>query len=251
MNRQAQNQPSRLKVIALRWLLGIDTVEGVSTPIKRWIVRPIKKGVSFCLLGIISIYVVLCLWDGYAWSTQISPSYGLILIRMIVVIVLAIIDAVVLPFRAGAFLLFAFLNAAILLPFIGILHGLSLSPAGENQIRRERNPIPTVLFIGGIAVLAFSFGNAVIQGDYLGFIDGYIFSSAKISFLFVLGLLLWVGRNIYISIQARHTYLFPQEETPIQSENTGSSQKTKKCPYCDEENLDNAIICRNCAKQIG
>jgi hypothetical protein len=213
MNTQNTNGTSKLKAFGIKWLFGLDTPQDVSTPLGRWIVRPIKKGISFFLIGIIAVYVVLCFWDGYAWSTQISPTYGLRIIRLLVVAILAIIDAVILPFRAGSFLLFMVLNAAILFPFVGILHGLSLSLYGEDLMRKEKNIVPTILFFVGMGVLVFSYGTAILEQDFSGLIDDYIFSSMNIMVPFALGILIWTGRNIYYSIRARHSDVFPASES--------------------------------------
>lgn len=213
MNTQYPNRTSNLKALMIKWLFGIDTPQDVSTIIGRWVVRPIKKGVSFFLLGIIAIYIVLCFWDGYAWSTQISPTYGFQIIRFIVVAFLAIIDAIILPFRAGSFLLFTIINTAIIFPFIGLLHGLTLSPSGENLMRGEKNIVPTVLFFLGMGALVFSYGTAVIEQDFRGLIDNYIFSSMNITVPFVAGFLIWMGRNIYYSIRARHSDVFLDVES--------------------------------------
>ncbi|MEW5988474.1 MAG: hypothetical protein AB1791_17735, partial [Chloroflexota bacterium] len=153
MNGSNAGRTSNLKAFTIKWLFGVDTLKDVSTPLGRWVIRPIRKGISFFLLGLIGVYAFLCFWDGYAWSTRISPTYGLRIIRLIVVAILAIIDAIILPFRVGSFLLFAAINVVILFPFIGILHGLSLSLEGENLMRREKNPTPTVLLVAGVGIL--------------------------------------------------------------------------------------------------
>lgn len=141
MNNQDLKRTSKFKTFIIKWLFGVDTQSDVSKPIGRWIFRPLKKGVSFTLLGFISIYILLCLWDGYAWSTQISPTYGLRIIRLLFVAVLAVGDALILPFKAGQVLFFALLNVVILFPVFGILHGLTLSPNGEKIMKNEKNII--------------------------------------------------------------------------------------------------------------
>ena len=69
-------------------------------PFNRWLVRPVTKAMVFFLAGLILNYIILCLWDAYAWSTEISSTYGLLIIRAIVVIILAIVDLIALPSRA-------------------------------------------------------------------------------------------------------------------------------------------------------
>jgi hypothetical protein len=97
------------------------------------------------------------------------------------------------------------MNAAILFPFIGILHGLTLSLSGEKLAGSNKNMTLDVLFVLGIGVLVYSYGTAMLQQGYSGLIDTYIFSSISITIPFVAGLVIWCGRNIYYSIRARHS----------------------------------------------
>ena len=169
-------------------------------------IRPIKKGISFFLLGMIAIYLVLCVWDGFAWSTQISPTYGLQIIRLIVVAGLAIINALLLPFRAGSFLIFTVINSAILFPFIGLLHGLSLNLDGEDlMIGQKNNATITFLFVISIGILVFSYGNAILNQRFIGLIHVFILSDIKITGPCIFILFLWIGRNIYYTIRSRQS----------------------------------------------
>ncbi len=174
---ETQQADSQLKITLRKWLLGLDSPEDVASPIGRWIVRPLKKGVSFFLLGILSIYIALCFWEGFAWSTRISPWFGLKIIRLIVVLILSVINVVILPFKIWPFLIFIIINAAILFIPIGIFHGVTLSPAGEIHASNSSNRMPTVLFLIGIGVLIFSYGIAVLEDDFVGLISAYILVS--------------------------------------------------------------------------
>ena len=157
-------------------------------PFNRWLVRPVTKAMVFFLAGLILNYIILCLWDAYAWSTEISSTYGLLIIRAIVVIILAIVDLIALPFRAWDVVAFTFQNCAILFPILGILYGVSVSPAQSN----DRKISATALFFLGILVLTIIYWYSVLSDGYTGSFLQYILSSEFLLLVFVTATICWL-----------------------------------------------------------
>lgn len=248
------------------WVLGQEPTGNADTPLRRWLLRPARKSVSLFLLATAAIYAALCLWDGWSWATQLSPTYGFIIIRISVVIMLAAIDAVMLPFRIGIFLGLNLINCLILFLPLGLLHGLSLSPAGEARARATRQSAQAIFPAVGLAVLIFNYGVAVVPGDqYVGWIHEYILMSPERGAIFVLAVLAWMGRNVLMNAAARRPLPAPAmahatatELTPLATDEfIGEAQpldfggaRSKECPRCGTRNYETAMLCRQCAKNI-
>lgn len=66
-------------------------------------------------------YLALCAVNGFIWSTELAPTYGLVIIRFIVVAFLAIVSAVILPFQQGGLLAHAIINLVLLVAPVALL----------------------------------------------------------------------------------------------------------------------------------
>lgn len=76
-----------------------------------------KQTLGWGLQLLLGAYVVLCLIEGFAWSAELSPTYFLLVVRLVVAAVLGLVSAFMLPFTEGGAILFWGANAlALALP---------------------------------------------------------------------------------------------------------------------------------------
>lgn len=74
------------------------------------------------------------------------------------------------------------------------------------------------MLVIGFGFLFFSYGTEFFEENFVGLIDDYIFSSTTITVIFVAGVLVWMGRNLFYSIRARHTEVLAETENEPVSE---------------------------------
>jgi len=198
--QQAVSRPGRF---VQHWILGMD-MPHTSHPsgAARWIGRPFRMGVSAFLLSFLVMYGVSCIYDGILWSQYLSPWYGLKIFRLLAVLILSVINVARLPITtSGDILLFTGLNALIFLPF-GVLHGLTLSPAGSKYAADRGYGSHTVILLLMIALL-FAFYFYTLFSTETGFLlMTFIFTNTMSTLMALLIPLIWLGRNLYLSRRA-------------------------------------------------
>jgi len=98
-----------------------------------WIVRPVLFAILLFIAGAILSHLVMCLVDGFIWSTMIADSYGFLVIRIVVVLALLIYNIIAFPFRHGPQFLPMLASSATLFIPLGLLTQLTLTPKAINE----------------------------------------------------------------------------------------------------------------------
>ncbi len=193
----------RIKEWAKKWLFGFYLQYEFETPAGRWIIRPLRKAISFFAIGFLTLYLISCCYQGFVMSLEASSGYGLLIIRALAIIIFSILQILALPLTAGHFVLFVLVNSLIIFPLIGFVHGLTLNQKGVNLIKKERQIwdgiVFFILYILGLGILFIKYGIDFTRGNTYSLIHEYIFSSATISVLFFSGFSFWILRNLYLS----------------------------------------------------
>jgi len=98
-----------------------------------WIARPILFAILLFIAVAILSHLVMCLVDGFIWSTMIADDYGFLVIRIVVVLALSIYNIIAFPFRhSPQFLSMLASSATLCIPF-GLLAQLTLTPKAINE----------------------------------------------------------------------------------------------------------------------
>ncbi len=207
---------------------------------QRWIIHPLKSARLYFIVGTIAAYCLLCIYDGFVWSTQLAPTYGLLIIRLFVVAVLAFVDLVAIPFRHFWFVVFMLQNTAILFIPIGLIAGLTTSPSQDPAYRDKIGGFLWLTFLLAMTVFVFAYSIDLFSEDdfiYNVFVSDYLqlYPQAFSVIFLEVTLLIWALRNIFA------TNAFDFEESARNREIL-QKQKEKEKQKESEENLNEDTI---------
>ncbi len=153
----------------------------------------LRTFLKISLNGIITNYILLCFLEAYAWSSQISSSFGLMLIRLIVVLFLTLIDFFALPFRYP-YLFKAFLyNSIIFIPIWALAY--SIFARKHFPFTKKLNESSTIftIFIG--ILLSVYWYNFYVNGAQESFYS-YISKSSFLLYPSIFASLFWIYYNL-------------------------------------------------------
>lgn len=97
------------------------TVRPAASRMSEYGSRVIRDSAFWTLKFTAVAYLALCAVNGFIWSTELAPTYGLVIIRLIVVVFLTIVSAVTIPFQQGGLLAHAVINLVLLVAPVSLL----------------------------------------------------------------------------------------------------------------------------------
>lgn len=163
---------------------------------ERRILRPLRKGLQFFLLGFFLSYLVICFTEGWGWAIDFSSWYVFKIVRIVVALILTIAELFILPFKSWDVFYFCLMNSLLSFPIIGILYGLSIRPKLED----ENKLVPTIYLFWGLFVVLLFYFYEIVEADYTGYFVEFIFTSDIIFFVCAVGIDVWLFFNLKMSI---------------------------------------------------
>jgi len=92
--------------------------------IKQRVFTGLIMAVGFAIVAFLIVYVVFCFINGWNLAIDLSSTYILAIIRIIVVVILSIVSIVIVPFTLGAEIVAYGLLAAKIGMAVGFVIGL-------------------------------------------------------------------------------------------------------------------------------
>jgi hypothetical protein len=166
-------------------------------------VRAIRDGALWTLKFVVALYLALCIYNGFIWSIELAPTYGLTIIRGVVIIALSVCSAFTLPFEQGHLVLPTAIAAAILVApvsFVGFFLQYTVLTRRWNVRPDELGGLSSSsgfqaasVLLFGVVLTALSIDlYACIEGHSAGTVGDFLVMSSTMRLVYIGALASWL-----------------------------------------------------------
>ena len=162
--------------------------------------RAFRRTAVVLAAGLALAYALTCIADAIVRSAEISPTYIFLIIRIIVIIFLALVNLVALPFRHTTPLFTVLAWSALTYSVIGLIHAFTLTRKAEGLMEDTSDsedfaPLSFFAAIISLGIFQATFSWCALTNPYVSSTADCVFSEGPILWV-LLAILLIVFRNI-------------------------------------------------------
>jgi len=128
--------------------------------------RTLTATIAAAILGAALAYLPLCIWQGLVMTTEVSPWYGFLIVRILAGVLLSVLNIVILPFRLGLVALAIPASAALLSIPSGVAFAVTISRPGARLL--VASPNKGIYLISPFLMLLF-----FLAYEFAFFAEGY------------------------------------------------------------------------------